>query len=315
MRHRIIIAVIAVAIVAAVVGGFLRWELPSRTALQEAATPPSGSSPTSPTSLSDLPATATTSVSLLLPELGPPAAEGAGEVASASPAIIAVNEATVVTVTIQITDARLIPASVNLQRLDAAGKITAILGTLNDAGTAGDAAAADKVFTIRRSFTEATTTPVRLRVSWALKGVLKRNTSNLLTIPVIPEGVLITDPSGISLRIPSAWAVQSYPTTASDEAAIVATSPEGSKLVVLPAGGAPYGFDPETKTTTSSILLSGKSAVRTDYHDSDGVWFLSRVVFDPLLGPSPFRIDFRPAGAEPRADEIFRGILLNVHVP
>ncbi len=119
-----------------------------------------------------------------LPSLGPPPAESTDGVASAAPLIIPVNEATDVTVTIQLTDSRLIPGSVNLQRLDANSKVLAVSGTLNDSGTNGDAVAGDKIFTIRKSFNETTTTPMYLRVSWALKGVLKRMMSNTLKIDV-----------------------------------------------------------------------------------------------------------------------------------
>lgn len=130
--------------------------------------------------------------------LGPPAAESAEGVASANLLIIPVNKPTDVMVTIQITDSRLISGSINLQRLDTSGKVLAILGNLNDSGTNGDAVAGDKIYTVRYNFNEVTTTPVRLRVSWALKGVLKRVVSNTLTIEVgnslDEKGLILTYP-------------------------------------------------------------------------------------------------------------------------
>jgi hypothetical protein len=110
--------------------------------------------------------------------------EAADGIVSASPAIITLNQPSNVTVTIQITDSRLISGSVNLQRLDASGTVIATLGTLNDAGTNGDVVAGDKIFTVKNTFNEATATPVQLRVSWALKGVLKRAMSNTVTVEV-----------------------------------------------------------------------------------------------------------------------------------
>ncbi len=111
-------------------------------------------------------------------------AEGADGIAYATPAIITLNQPSNVKVTIPITDSRFIAGSANLQRLNASGTVIATLGILNDTGTNGDAVAGDKILTIQRSFNEATTTPVQLRVSWALKGVLKRAMSNIIKIKI-----------------------------------------------------------------------------------------------------------------------------------
>jgi hypothetical protein len=131
--------------------------------------------------------------------LGLSPAEAAEGVATVSPPLIVLNQPTDVTVTIPITDSRLIAGSVNLQRLDATGKVVAVLGTLADSGANGDAAAGDKIYTIRKGFTEASTTPVRLQVSWALKGVLKRAVSSIILVEMMntePDWYGLVDTGG-----------------------------------------------------------------------------------------------------------------------
>ena len=130
-------------------------------------------------------------------------AEAQPGVISASPSIVTLNEPTNITITIEITDTRLIPTSVNLQRLDETGKAIAILGNLNDNGTNGDTLAGDKIFSTAYTFTEATTTPVYLRVSWALKGVLRRVVSNTLSVEVWQELVIAN--GTVSFAYPTRW--------------------------------------------------------------------------------------------------------------
>lgn len=135
----------------------------------------------------------------------PNPAEAVEGIASTSPSIITLNESTDVIVTIEITDTRLIPTSVNLQRLDSTGKVLSILGTLNDSGTNSDTAAGDKIFSTKYTFTQSTTTPVYLRVSWALKGVLRRMVSNTLKIEIYQWQTLDNNTLPYSFRYPSTW--------------------------------------------------------------------------------------------------------------
>lgn len=199
MKHQVIIISLVALIVTAAVGGFVYWEwsepVPQASTAPRVVTTPENS----------LLERATTTARQLMPRVGPSAAEAADGVAVASPSIVAVNEPTDVTVTIQVTDSRLIPGSVNLQRLDATGKVIAVLGTLNDTGTGGDAVAGDKTFTIRRTFNETTTTPVRLRISWALSGVLRRGVSNIVSVEVWQQ---VKDPGRtFSILFPPDWTV------------------------------------------------------------------------------------------------------------
>lgn len=182
MNHRVIILAVSALIVASIIGGVVYVEWPTQPTSQ--VQPPTQTIPATP--IVKAPTTATSSLSNSLPQptIGTPVVEAQAALASANPTLIAVNEATDVTVTIELSDSRLIPASVNLQRLDASGKVTAVLGTLNDAGTNGDAVAGDKIFTLRQSLTEETTAAVQLRVSWGLRGVLKRAVSNVVSVEV-----------------------------------------------------------------------------------------------------------------------------------
>jgi hypothetical protein len=89
-----------------------------------------------------------------------------------TPTSIASGAATTVRVTAVIADPGVIPATVNLQRLNDAGAPVAVLGTLHDDGVNGDAVAGDQIYTLDAVFTE--TLPVRLRVSAGFKGLLRR---------------------------------------------------------------------------------------------------------------------------------------------
>jgi hypothetical protein len=89
-----------------------------------------------------------------------------------TPTSIASGAATTVRITAAIADPGVIPATVNLQRLNDAGAPVAVLGTLHDDGVNGDAVAGDQIYTLDAVFTE--TLPVRLRVSAGFKGLLKR---------------------------------------------------------------------------------------------------------------------------------------------
>ena len=102
-----------------------------------------------------------------------------------------------VTVTSLISDPSLIPASVNLQRLDASGRVVAIIGTLHDDGVNGDAVAGDNVYTITTTIFENAQDSFNFRVSAAFKGTLLRSFSPLLPFQVTgtPTGVAIVSPS------------------------------------------------------------------------------------------------------------------------
>jgi hypothetical protein len=102
-----------------------------------------------------------------------------------------------VTVTSSITDPAVIPESVNLQRLDASGRVVSIVGSLHDDGLNGDVAAGDQIYSIRATVFENAPGTVRLRVSAAFQGRLLRVFSAPLTVNItgIATGITILSPS------------------------------------------------------------------------------------------------------------------------
>lgn len=104
---------------------------------------------------------------------------------------ISVGQPTAVLVQVNILtspgDPALIATSINLLRLDAAGKST-ILGVMHDDGLNGDAVAGDNTFSLQVNFTEQAQGTIRLQASAAFKGVLKRTLSAVKEIAVVPRG-------------------------------------------------------------------------------------------------------------------------------
>jgi len=104
----------------------------------------------------------------------------------ATPAFVVINAPTTVTFRTTILHPSVLPTGVNLLKVDQAGKTLAIAGVMRDDGTAGDAAAGDKVFTIRLSVNEPGVGRVYYRVSAAFKGVLQRVLSSTIAVVVDP---------------------------------------------------------------------------------------------------------------------------------
>ena len=133
------------------------------------------------------------------------AAPVVGPVAIApSTAVVGVPAA--VTVTALIQDPLLIPASVNLQQIDATGKVVAIVGTLLDDGTNGDVVAGDKTFTIRWSVQPTAIGQLRYQVSAGFKGLLRRVASAPATLvvtepPPPPVVVTLDEACGVAARV------------------------------------------------------------------------------------------------------------------
>ena len=92
-----------------------------------------------------------------------------------------------VTVTVAVTDPNAIPASLNLQRLGADGKVVAILGYLKDDGTNGDEYANDGMYTIQLNMSESDISSIPLRASMALRGQIRRVISEVDYIEVVEE--------------------------------------------------------------------------------------------------------------------------------
>ena len=105
-----------------------------------------------------------------------------------SPSAIPAGRSIQLTVTCTITsgpnDTAVIPAGVNLLRVDANGKVLAILGVMHDDGTGGDAVAGDGIFAVRLTVSGAAPEPLRLQVSAPFYRVVKRVLSAVTVVPV-----------------------------------------------------------------------------------------------------------------------------------
>src|SRR2546430_6087118 len=109
--------------------------------------------------------------------LGPsPLAAPTVSTPSVSPDVVPVGTTTVVTITTEITDPGFIPGSANLQRLDANGRVVAVVGTLRDAG--------GNKLTMSVPLSESVPGSIFLRVSAAFRGLLKRVFSPVIVITV-----------------------------------------------------------------------------------------------------------------------------------
>jgi hypothetical protein len=97
---------------------------------------------------------------------------------------IQANSPTTLTVSTYIPDLSLLPSSVNLLRVDSQGKTIATLGSLNDNGVNGDLKAGDRIYSIQVILTEPQAGQVYLKISAALKGMLKRIASDIFTVKV-----------------------------------------------------------------------------------------------------------------------------------
>jgi len=87
---------------------------------------------------------------------------------------------------IVISDTKLIPQSIRLNRLDENNKIIATLDNLRDDGLGGDRIAGDRRYGAEVSLTRPTEGKVYLRASAALEGVSDRLLSTIVSILVLP---------------------------------------------------------------------------------------------------------------------------------
>lgn len=189
---------------------------------------------------------------------------------SATPATIALDTATTVTVTSQITDPTVITTSVQLLEVDATGRTLRTLGALRDDGTGGDARAGDGHFTTQISVREAAPTQRYLRVSAAFRGVIQRSLSSVMTLtfsaPTAPVG-MTPNPLSIDEGAEGRLAATLSPAprdagslTVSSADPQVASVPStvgfaaGQTEVQVPVSAIAAG------TTTVSVMLNGRTA-------------------------------------------------------
>jgi len=160
---------------------------------------------------------------------------------TATPSMITVNTPTQVMVSIQITDPRLVPNSVNLLRLSATGAQSTILGVMQTAGNG--------TYSLQPAFDESVPGAVQLQVSAAFQGSLLRVLSNVVTVSA--WGVLADPLSGFkALYPPSLYNLSN--TTPSSRSFSLQSSPQGVSIGVGPEDGS-------TATTTGFAVIISPS--------------------------------------------------------
>lgn len=111
-----------------------------------------------------------------------------------------------VVITASIPSDNYLAGSALVQRLDAAGRVLAVLGNMRDDGLEGDTAAGDRVYSLRATVLENDPGQVTYRVSAAFKGAVLRVLSAPLTVTVsgVSTGVNITAPgNGAYINTPA----------------------------------------------------------------------------------------------------------------
>lgn len=119
---------------------------------------------------------------------------------------IASGAASMVKLTVTISDPAYIAGSGNVQRLNEDGSVRAIVGVLHDDGMQGDVTAGDHVYTLDIPMNEASAGIVRFQVSAAYRQELKRTISGpvLLIVTASPPAIkaahisLNNNPAGIA---------------------------------------------------------------------------------------------------------------------
>jgi hypothetical protein len=179
----------------------------------------------------------------------------------ATPSMVIANTSTPVTVTVQITGPNLIPGSVNLLLLGATGTQPTILGVMQDGSG---------VYSLQSVFDETTTGDIKLEVSAAFQGLLKRVISPVLQIPV--WGVVADTISGFkTLYPPSLYDLSS--TTVSEGLFLLQSSPDGVDI----GGEGPEdgsnattsGFSIVIQPSQYSTAFDINSWLSTEYEGSD----------------------------------------------
>ena len=122
-----------------------------------------------------------------------------------SPAATLAGVAVISTVTARIDNPGVLPGSVLLQKLDAAGAVLSSLGLLHDDGQNGDAVAGDKTFSLRTTVLENNPGTVRYRVAANFTG-------HAPTVYSAPLSVTITGTAtGVSITAPANGAYLNTP--------------------------------------------------------------------------------------------------------
>jgi len=153
---------------------------------------------------------------------------------------------TTVTFTIRIDTPTLNPTTVDLQRVDANGRLLAVVGRMNDNGHDGDVRGGDKIFTKKVVVNEATIGRLYFRVAAAFRG----NMPNAASAPILIDVWNATTSSSFAISIP-------YPPTWTAAPARLSSDPSGlNAMYFSPADSESLG-EGITSIRTASTTLAG----------------------------------------------------------
>lgn len=246
-----------------------------------------------------------------------------------TPQTAVVGRTTVVTATAVIQDPLLIPASVNLQQLDAAGKVVAIVGTLRDDGTNGDTVAGDKTFTVQWSIQPATTGQMRFQVSAGFKGLLRRVSSDVATINVTDAQWTPRDLDVQLLRGTQTGALIQLTVLGSLQNATLEPSPEIAHLLtfiqqswqVLPGGTTLLPVRIDAPIESAAGAFEGSIALKQDGQAAPTRLRVAITVLEPtasdvpstVSAPSADRVSLTEDGVAVVRDELL--VMLSLTTP
>lgn len=150
-----------------------------------------------------------------------------------NPASATANVPTTVVATIPITNALVIPSSVNLIKIDASGRST-VVGTMHDDGLNGDAISNDRIFTLRFSGLETSPGTISYRTSAVFRGRVSRvqTTSTSFSVNQLAQVIAtrIATGSGHSCAVTTSggikcWGIALYGALGNNTVAVNSTTP------------------------------------------------------------------------------------------
>src|SRR2546422_915622 len=120
-------------------------------------------------------------------------------VPSVAPAAVTEGIRTDVIISVAIDDRRLVPGSVNVERLDRNEEAVGAVAKLHDNGQHGDLIAGDGIFTARLRFLEHKTGTLKLRISAAFRNPREQLTSEVFGLEIVQAGIPNqTEPSDLT---------------------------------------------------------------------------------------------------------------------
>lgn len=197
----------------------------------------------------------------------------------AAPAVLVANQSTVMTFTVRVDDPTFIANSIVLQQLDANDRIISTLGTLRDDGIGADAAAGDKVSSLRVVLRGTLGSRLRIRASAAFRGMLKRVFSPVTQVDVISRTPTFSGVAAVGTPLAGTVSVK-------DAAGVIRTTPlgsNGSYSIDVSGMTAPFVFRAEGKANGHNYVVHS-AATAADVGGTINITQLTDLVVDNIAG-------------------------------